>query len=294
MSWQRFLLKDGRLHPGWRAFLFLPLYIITQTATGAAFILAFYLPTRRIPEIRPPSVFLIGLELVITGALVVLVFVMRRFVDGKSFRSLGFEVGRRLLPDAGLGLALGFFLMALVFALHVSLGWAAVGQILPLSQALQVLVLSFFFLLTAALNEELAFRGYFLQNLEEAFGTAWAVAVSSIIFSLFHFLNPHFSRLAFINIALAGVLFAVAYLLTRNLWLPTVLHFSWNYFQGPVFGFPVSGIAFPSILNLEIRSGNFILSGGAFGPEGGLSGTIATLLGIAILWLWMGRNAPKR
>jgi MYXO-CTERM domain-containing protein len=92
---------------------------------------------------------------------------------------------------------------------------------------------------------------------------------------------------------LAGLLFAVAYLLTRNLWLPIALHFSWNYFQGPVFGFPVSGLRFPSLLALEISSGALPFSGGSFGPEGGLTGTLATLLGLAILWLWARRNAPR-
>lgn len=293
MGWRRFFLRDGRLHPGWRAFLFLPLHFFVMVLAGAIYGMAFYLITHKIPEIYYPSSSLIGAEFVITGALIGLVFMMRHFLDGKSFRSLGFEMGGRLFPEVGFGIALGFLLMALTFALHAVFGWAVVERFALSAQSLQALALSFLILLPAALNEELAFRGYFLQNLEEAFGTGWAVAISSLVFSLFHIFNPHFSCLAYINIALAGVLFAVAYLLTRNLWLPIALHLSWNYFQGPVFGFPVSGLTFPSFTVLKLSSGASILSGGAFGPEGGLTGTIAALLGIAIIWLWARRNAQK-
>lgn len=242
---------------------------------------------------RPSFAIMTLIELVITGAVIMLVFIMRHFLDGKSFRSLGFEINGRLPLEIGFGLALGFLLMVLIFVLHVMSGWAVVEQFAFSVQGFQRLAFSFLFLLPAALNEEVAFRGYFLQNLEEAFGTGWAVGISSLIFSLFHIFNPNFSYLAFINIALAGVFFAFAYLLTRNLWLPTALHFSWNYFQGPVFGFPVSGINFPSFMVLELGPSNHILSGGAFGPEGGLTGTIANLLGIAILWLWARKNAQK-
>ncbi len=292
MGWRRFFFRDGRLHPAWRAFLLLPLYFLTVGLVGATYSL-FFLIIGRAPDLRPGSAFFIVTGLISTAVLIGLVFIMRRFLDGKSFRSLGFEVGKRLGVDIGFGLLLGALLMVVVFGFHVLAGWARTGELSPLPQALWILSLTFLTLLPAAFNEELLFRGYFLQNLEEAFGTGWAVAISSLVFSLLHLFNPHFSVLSFVNIALAGVFFAIAYLLTRNLWLPTALHFSWNYFQGPILGFPVSGIDFPSILALEIKAGSHFLSGGAFGPEGGITGTIAILLGIAILFIWAKRNAPK-
>ncbi len=293
MSWRRFFLKDKRLHPAWRAFIFIPFYFVAMVFTGAIFAIAFSGITGKPPYYSYTSTLFIGMELASTVGVCLLVFLFRRLLDGKSFQSLGFEVRKGWLGEIGLGLGLGFLLMALVFASYVLAGWAKVGNLYPLPQAGEILFLAFIFLLPAALNEEIAFRGYFLQNLEEAFGTWWAVGISSLVFSSFHLLNPHFSWLAFLNIALAGLLFAVAYLLTRNLWLPIALHFSWNYFQGPVFGFPVSGLKFSSILDLEVSSGALLLSGGNFGPEGGLAGTLVTLLGMAILWLWARRNAPK-
>jgi membrane protease YdiL (CAAX protease family) len=293
MSWRRFILRDNRLHPAWRALIFIPFYFLTSVFSGTIFALAFSLFSGQPPSYQIASPLFIGVELVSTASVCLLVFLFRRLLDGKSFRSLGFEVKKGWLKEIGLGFALGFLLMALVFATHVLAGWAKVGNLSPYSQAGKALFLTLLFLIPAALNEEIAFRGYFLQNLEEAFGTWWAVGISSLVFSSFHFLNPHFSWLAFLNIVLAGLLFAVAYLLTRNLWLPIALHFSWNYFQGPVFGFPVSGLRFPSLLALEISSGALPFSGGSFGPEGGLTGTLATLLGLAILWLWARRNAPR-
>ncbi len=293
MSWRKFFFKDSKLHPAWRAFIFIPFYFLASVFTGAIFALAFSFLSGRPPSYEIASPFFIGVELASTASACFLVFLFRRLLDGKSFRSLGFEVRKGWLEEAGLGFAIGFLLMALVFAAHILAGWARVSYHLPLLQAGKTLLLTLIILLPAALNEEIVFRGYFFQNLEEAFGTWWAVGISSLVFSSFHLLNPHFSWLAFLNIALAGLLFASAYLLTRNLWLPIALHFSWNYFQGPVFGFPVSGLKFPSILALEMGSGAPPFSGGNFGPEGGLTGTLATLFGLAILWLWARRNAPK-
>ena len=91
-------------------------------------------------------------------------------------------------------------------------------------------------------SEELLVRGYILQNLKVSMTENIALLLSAMIFSLLHFANPNLSSIAFVNLFLAGVVLGLCYLLTKNLWLPFALHFSWNFFQGSVFGFNVSGI----------------------------------------------------
>jgi ADP-ribose pyrophosphatase YjhB (NUDIX family) len=120
-----------------------------------------------------------------------------------------------------------------------------------------------------------------------------AVVISSILFGLIHGLNPHFNLFAALNIALAGVAFCYAYLITGNLWLPFAFHFAWNFFQGPVFSFPVSGMSSGGLLLTQVSQTESVLTGGAFGPEGGLTGLGAQLLGLLILWLWAKRRESR-
>ena len=102
---------------------------------------------------------------------------------------------------------------------------------------------------------------------------------SALIFSIAHGLNPNVSILGLVNIALVGILFAYMFDVTKSLWLPIGYHITWNYFQGNVFGFAVSGTSPNGIYVVEIAEGRDWLTGGAFGLEGGLAATLLILLG---------------
>jgi membrane protease YdiL (CAAX protease family) len=121
-----------------------------------------------------------------------------------------------------------------------------------------------------------------LQNLAQAWGLPAGLLISSVLFALGHLMNPGSGLLPIIGLSLAGLLMAIGYVVTRRLWLPIGLHLSWNFVQGPIFGFPVSGLPTPSLLRLE-RSGAPLLTGGEFGPEASLIGAAASLLGIVML-----------
>jgi len=122
------------------------------------------------------------------------------------------------------------------------------------------------------LEEELMSRGYFINVLNQM-GKPWlSVLISSIIFSLMHILNPNIVFLGLLNIFLIGVLFSYMYIKTGNLWMPIGYHISWNYFQGYIFGFNVSGNSVRGIYNAFPK--NNFLSGGEFGLEGGIITTL--------------------
>ena len=93
-----------------------------------------------------------------------------------------------------------------------------------------------------------------------------------------HGMNPNVSILG-LNIALVGILFAYMFVATNSLWLPIGYHITWNYFQGNVFGFPVSGTTPNGIYGVEVVAGRDWLTGGAFGLEGGLMATLLILVG---------------
>jgi membrane protease YdiL (CAAX protease family) len=296
---KRFFIREGRLHPGWRVTLYFIVTLVGMLLTQAPIAILYiaYLNFSGLPleavllEIeRLPLALTLPVAVVELGVILPLTYLFRRFLDRQSFTSLGFARRRGWLWEIGLGVILGFVLMGAIFLFEWAGGWLTVGDGLWRFQALgsaMLMLLGYLVLfILAGASEEIMFRGYILQNLREWPGTVWAVVISSILFSLVHGLNPHFSLFAALNIILAGVAFCYAYLITGNLWLPLAFHFSWNFFQGPVFSFPVSGVISGGLLLTQVSQAGSAITGGAFGPEGGLTGLGAQLLGLLILWLW--------
>jgi hypothetical protein len=218
-----------------------------------------------------------------------LTYAFRRFLDGQSLRSLGLGREQGWVRHIVAGLLLGTALMGLIFLAEWAMGWLTVeGFSWQVQSSTSLLAGLFAYLLISiavAIYEELAFRGYILQNLRADWGVFAALVASSLLFGVFHGLNPNVTWLALLNIFLAGVLLAACYLVTRSLWLPMAFHFSWNFVQGPILSFPLSGLGTTGLLVTSIE-GNTLLTGGAFGPEGGLLGTAALCLGLGVLLLW--------
>jgi hypothetical protein len=112
--------------------------------------------------------------------------------------------------------------------------------------------------------------------------------VLSFLFGLAHLRNPHSSKLAMVNTVLVGVLLAIAYLRSQTLWFPWGIHWGWNATLGLVFGLPVSGLDFSTVVQ-GTAQGPEKLTGGAYGLEASALGTVVILLGLWPVW----RFAPR-
>lgn len=150
---------------------------------------------------------------------------------------------------------------------------------------------SWLLMLLVAVAEETALRGFVLGWMLHAGMNRWvALVTSSLLFSLLHFFNPNFAFVPFLNIFLSGMMLGISYIYTRNLWFPISLHLFWNWLQGAVFGFSVSGNDFgTSLLTLRLPEEN-LMNGGAFGFEGSLPCTALSLVAIFLI----GRVASRR
>lgn len=133
-----------------------------------------------------------------------------------------------------------------------------------------------------AFYEELLFRGVVMKQLMRSTNQWTALIISAGIFALFHSLNPNTGFIAILNIFLGGILIGGCYLHQRSLWLPFSFHFAWNFVQGPILGYEVSGMDFPALLTQQL-SGSDMLTGGQFGFEGSIIQTVVVLIGIIIL-----------
>ncbi len=134
----------------------------------------------------------------------------------------------------------------------------------------------------AALHEELAFRGYLFQRLR-VWNRGVAFGFSALVFALLHLRNHGLTLLALGNIALAGVLLALAYERYARLWFPIGIHLVWNVFSGPVLGYPVSGFVARTTVFTATAAGYEWVTGGMFGIEGSVLITVAEIAAIAAL-----------
>ena len=231
-------------------------------------------------------------------AFLVSVLVAGRFLDRRSFADFGLHLNGRFWADLGFGLVLGAILMAFIFMIELAFGWIEIrGTWLrpnpdtPFIMAIIPAVITF---LSVGIYEELYFRGYLMKNLAEGFSflspkTAVFIAliISSLIFGVAHGGNPNATLISTFNLILAGFFLAVGYMLTGELAIPIGLHITWNFFQGHVFGFPVSGQPTQTTIIAIQQGGDDLLAGGAFGPEAGIIGLMAMILGTILIAGWV-------
>ena len=143
-------------------------------------------------------------------------------------------------------------------------------------------------------GEEIAFRGYAMGTLRQTEKDWLMVLLPAMLFGIAHSTNANFSLMGCGNIILAGILLGLLALKSGQLWLGIGFHISWNFFQGCVFGFGVSGISTPSVAVTEL-TGSSLLNGGAFGPEGSIVATVVLLAAIAAtLWWFRGKQGSGK
>lgn len=142
--------------------------------------------------------------------------------------------------------------------------------------------------------EEALTRGWLLPVVGARYKPLWGIIVSSILFAVLHSLNPNLSMIAVLNLFLFGLFAALYALREGSLWGVFGIHTVWNWAQGNLFGFEVSGQAAPggTLFNL-MEVGPDAITGGPFGPEGGLSVTIVLIASCIVVWL-RGRNDKQK
>lgn len=138
------------------------------------------------------------------------------------------------------------------------------------------------YFLVVAMFEELLSRTYPLFVFAESYPIALAILINGLLFGLLHALNPGFTLVAMLNITLAGMLFSMFTLYHRSINWAIGIHLGWNFAQGILFGYKVSGTDTPGVL-LAKPTGIFYLSGGEFGIEGSLICTLVLTLVIIFL-----------
>lgn len=211
--------------------------------------------------------------------------------EKRPLAAIGLHAGPHASVEMAYGLAVGAAITAATALVLFLFGWLSFreGDGVLLEGWRQAAGLTAFVACAAAF-EEILFRGYPFQLLWSRLGLPVALGLSAGLFALAHLGNPGLTPLAFVNLALAGILLALVYVRTRSLWLAIGVHAGWNWVLAVPLDQPVSGFVFGMPGYDVVETGPDLFTGGAFGPEGGLVVTAVTAGAIA----WAGRTRRLR
>lgn len=274
---------EPRLRAGWRLLLQTILLMVIAFSVGLPISLLSYIPGLEIPE----ELILVINQVIQIIAFTLSVYLARRFLDRRSFVSLGLKIDRWLVPDLLAGILITFLMMGFIFLIEWGFGWLTFDgfawEFDDLSTILTGSLTMFIVFIFVGWNEELLSRGYHLQTIASGTNMFWGVFISSSIFGVLHLGNPHATWVSALGILFAGLFLAYGYLATGQLWLPIGLHIGWNFFEGVVFGFPVSGLDVYRLTRITV-TGPEVWTGAEFGPEAGLILLPGLLLGVVLIY----------
>jgi membrane protease YdiL (CAAX protease family) len=277
--------EEPRLRAGWRLAIQTVMLLVLSFCAGIPISLLALIPGIDLTG----GWFLALNQAVEIVSITASVFLARRFLDKRSINSLGLKFDRWTALDILAGVLITFFMMGFIYLIQWGLGWLTFnGFAWETDSLLTVLggtLGMFVVFILVGWNEELLSRGYHLQTIASGLNLFWGVALSSAVFGVLHLGNPNATWVSAAGIFFAGLFLAYGYITTRQLWLSMGLHLGWNFFEGVVFGFPVSGLGIYRLIHITVH-GPELWTGGAFGPEAGLVVLPGLLLGAALIYVY--------
>lgn len=287
--------QEPRLRAGWRLLLHILLLLLISACLAVLAAIVLFVSgsiSVLLAELEP--IYLLFGAVLETVAITASIFLARRYLDKRSIESLGLKLNRQTIVDLLAGIGITFIQMGLIYLLMFWLGWITfegfAWEFDPLSLAIKNTLIFFAMFVLVGWHEELLSRGYHLQTIASGLNLFWGVIISSAVFGALHLGNPSANWISTTGIFLAGIFFAYGYIRTKQLWLPIGMHLGWNFFEGVVFGFPVSGLDIYALTRIQIH-GPELWTGGAFGPEAGLIVLPALILGAILIYFYTANQS---
>lgn len=218
---------------------------------------------------------------VLTDAVMIAVpVVVWRCIIKQSIGKMGMSSVKEGQKEGLMGMLIGFINCTLIFVILILFGQARVDSWKPAFTMLQASWILVF--VVVAFAEEMLNRGFFMAVLRRTRNIYVIMLVPSCIFGCIHLMNPGVTVFSILNIVLVGVLFSYIFVKSGNIWMCIGYHFTWNTFQGVIYGMPVSGLGVKGMITTTFTS-DTVLNGGGFGIEGGILTTLVTVLAFLFL-----------
>lgn len=271
--------------------LWLSSELVGPFSTAIGYLTEFFSPGNGVASIQEFFFhYILYYELFSFVIILILFIFWVKVIEKNSLSSLGF-VKRNWLKYLGWGILLSLLQMG-VIALVYQLGGIGTFELNELSLEPILFILGLFpFWLLQGGTEEVATRGWLLTRIAARTNLPLAIGISSSLFGILHLGNSGVTFISLLNIVLDGVLAGLLLIYTDSIWLVVAQHGTWNYVQGNLLGFQVSGTgADASIFSFTMGSGPDWLTGGEFGAEGSIITTLVLLLSVVMVYLLGERN----
>ena len=268
-----FVSPDGRLRAFWRLALFA---VACLVLAGPVLAVVALLVERGIVGRE------VGYSVGLCSVLLLAHWVLLTLVDRRGWDTVGLDRGAARPGTIAWSAALGGAAIALPVLGLLAVGWMRAEPAEPgssLAQAGQALLL----LAPAAFVEELLMRGYVFATLREGIGLAGALLLTSVAFGLLHLANPGATAVSILMVMLAGVLLGMVFVVTRSLYAATAAHLAWNFVLAGVLHVAVSGLEFTTPDYRLVEAGPDWMTGGTWGPEGGVAAGLGMTAALAYL-----------
>jgi hypothetical protein len=205
----------------------------------------------------------------------------------RSWKEMGWPGLAPGLGGFGRGLCLGLAMALAALLLEITVGGARLaltGETIAIYGRSAVTLIGA--LAVAALSEELLFRGFPLVRLADVMGPVGASLLLALGFAGLHGVNPGVTLLGLVNVAVASLSLSAIFFRLGGMPAAWGAHLGWNAGLGAGVDAPVSGIAF-HVPGIEYSaSGPAWITGGTFGPEGGVIGTLV----MVVVAVWVGKD----
>ena len=223
---------------------------------------------------------------------ILICFLWVKVAEKRKISSLGLKK-ERFFPKFMKGFAIGLLMFSVVTFLMYIFGAIRLEQGLKvgLGSISSILIILPGWIIQSS-SEEILSRGWLMHVIGARHKPVVGFIVSSVIFGFLHILNPGVDVISIVNIILVGFMFGLYVIYTQDLWGACGIHAAWNFAQGNIFGFSVSGLESPAGSLLRFSSnGSNLLTGGQFGPEASIFATVVMLGAIIILVVRLRRKS---
>ncbi len=228
------------------------------------------------------------------GLYIIAFFLWVKFIEKRPVYTMGLEKGN-ILKKYLRGFILGIIMISFCVLVFTILGLVTIDRLNPSIKGFNalggVLILLVGWIVQGA-SEEIMIRGWLLPVVGMKHNVALGIFISSTLFGGLHLFNNNIGILPMVNLILFGVFAALYVIWEGSLWGICALHSSWNWVQGNILGFEVSGTPPRGgmLIDFQAIPGYDSITGGLFGIEGGLVCSSVLVLGILILIFMIKRR----
>lgn len=282
--------KDGQVRSGWKIILAFALMTVLSGLFSFPVFLVIFIKDPKVMTAmdvltnNPISDFFLMLAQLLSVILTVFICLS---AERKKWRDIGLSRLKGQGKNLVYGLVLGAASMIIITLIMLATKQITMHSVTVNSHLLFVIGLYFIGFIFVAINEELFFRGYVITTLRQTKSAPILYIVSAFVFGIAHTGNPNVHVLGIVNVGLIGLLFAYMFIQTKSLWMSMGYHFTWNFFQGNILGFNVSGTEGNGLFH--INSADNIWTGGSFGVEASIWTSLFILVGFLVTRFYIGK-----